>query len=168
MKRCLVLLAGCFLLLFTVQVFAQQEDVTTSSPTDAFWVSYWAQPPVILNGPPEAAFNQGIQDILFPVDVANDPSNPDALENNIRYLQEHPDVRFYIHGYASTIGAWDYNLLLSQRRADFVKQTLVDKGISEDRIVSSVGWGQMYPECVQPDEACWNQNQVVRFVYSPD
>ena len=60
--------------------------------------------------------------------------NPNALDDDARWLTEHPNVRFYIDGYASTRGDQTYNLILSQRRADWVKQSLVSRGVPEDRI----------------------------------
>jgi outer membrane protein OmpA-like peptidoglycan-associated protein len=44
-------------------------------------------------------------------------------------------------GYSSSRGELIYNLVLSQRRADWVKQALVSGGIAENRIVAAVGWG---------------------------
>ena len=60
-----------------------------------------------------------------------------------------------------------FNLALSQRRADWVKQTLVSRGISESRIVLAVGWGQLYPVCAELNDQCWSRNRIVRFLYSP-
>lgn len=68
---------------------------------------------------------------------------------------------------ASSRGELIFNLALSQRRANWVKQTLVSRGISENRIVLAVGWGQLYPVCAELNDECWSRNRIVRFLYSP-
>jgi OOP family OmpA-OmpF porin len=76
-------------------------------------------------------------------------------------------VRFFVDGYASITGNMVYNLALSQRRADWVKQTLVSRGISENRIVVAAGWGELYPACAEDTQECRNRNKLVRFMYYP-
>lgn len=58
--------------------------------------------------------------------------------------------------------------LLSQRRADWVRQVLVGRGISDNRIKVAAGWGELYPVCPEENDECWSKNRLVRFVYSPD
>lgn len=81
---------------------------------------------------------------------------------------DHPSVDLDIDGYASTRGEdIVYNLRLSQRRADWVKQALISRGIPENRIRLAVGWGQLYPVCLERDDECWTKNRLVRFSYAP-
>ena len=57
------------------------------------------------------------------------------------YLKDNPDAKITVNGYASPEGTEEYNLQLSQRRADAVKNILVDKyGIAADRI-NAIGHG---------------------------
>lgn len=148
-------------------LFAQQEF--SEPPADiAFWVAHWGQPRVVLFGPEEEAFNQNMHEIMFPWNDHAGPSNPSALDENVQWLKDHPSGRVYVYGYASSRGELIYNLALSQRRADWVKQTLINKGIPESRIALAVGWGQLYPVCPELKDECWSRNRLVRFVYSPD
>lgn len=157
------------MLLFTGAPLLAQDNAANSPNDAAYWEAYWAQPKVILHGPEEQAFYQNMQDVMFPWNNSTDPSNPSALDANAQWLKEHPSVRLDIAGYASTRGEdIVYNLVLSQERADFVKQELINRGVPQDRIVSSAGWGQLYPSCQENDEECWSKNRVVRFVYSPN
>jgi outer membrane protein OmpA-like peptidoglycan-associated protein len=173
--RC-VLVVLTMLLLTGIEMFAQQRTSEASadvaslqqSPTDvAFWVDYWGKPRVALFGSEEEAFNQSMQAIVFPWNIYDAPSNPNILDANVQWLKDHPSDRFYITGYASAEGGLGYNLNLSGRRADWVKQTLISKGIPESQIVMAVGWGQLYPVCAGFNEDCLSQNRLVRFVYSP-
>ena len=49
-----------------------------------------------------------------------------------------------IQGHTDNVGTEESNLKLSQDRADTVKNYLVNKGISNDRI-TSIGYGQSMP-----------------------
>jgi outer membrane protein OmpA-like peptidoglycan-associated protein len=64
-----------------------------------------------------------------------------SIEHVANYLKDHPDVNVTVNGYASPEGTEEYNLNLSQRRADAVKAILVDKyGIASTRI-NAIGHG---------------------------
>ncbi len=167
MSRHIFLLSIALLLAAAATALAQ---AGSSEPkTDvAFWVDHWSRPPVIVFGPEEEVFYQNMQIVLFPYDNHDDPTNPIALESNVQWLKDHPNVRFYVDGYASSRGDWLYNLGLSQRRADWVKQALVSRGIAERRIKVSAGWGELYPVCPETNDECWSKNKVVRLVYSPN
>jgi peptidoglycan-associated lipoprotein len=105
---------------------------------------------------------------MFARDDSNDPTDPGTFDNDVRWLKDHPNDRFYVQGYASSRGDLIYNLALSQRRANWVKETLISRGIAADRIKLAVGWGQLYPVCPELNDACWNKNRLVRFLYSPN
>ena len=166
--NCRLILAETALLLLTSAGMLAQQGPLEPSEDVAYWVAYWAQPRVILFGPEEQAFNQNLHEIMFPWNDHDEPSNPGTVDDNVRWLKEHPSDRFYIDGYASSRGTLIYNLALSQRRADWVKQTLISKGIAENRIVLAVGWGQLYPVCPETNDECWSKNRLVRFSYAPN
>jgi outer membrane protein OmpA-like peptidoglycan-associated protein len=154
-------------LLTSTGVFAQQ-GASESSADVAFWVDYRERPRVVLFGPEQEAFNKNVHEIMFPWNDHDKPSNLSLLDDNVQWLKDHPATRFYVEGYASSRGELIYNLALSQRRADWVKQALISKGIPEDRIVLAVGWGQLYPVCREMNDECWSKNRLVRFSYSPN
>jgi outer membrane protein OmpA-like peptidoglycan-associated protein len=133
----------------------------------AFWVDHWSRQPLSFS-PDEEAFNRSMQVILFPWNDHDEPSNPKALDDDVQWLKDHPTVRFYVDGYASSRGEQLYNLNLSQRRAEWVKQVLVNRGIPESRIRVAAGWGQLYPVCPELNDDCWSKNRLVRLVYAPD
>ena len=64
-----------------------------------------------------------------------------SIEHVAKYLKDNPNVNVTVNGYASPEGTEEYNLKLSQRRADAVKKILVDKyGIAASRI-NTIGHG---------------------------
>jgi outer membrane protein OmpA-like peptidoglycan-associated protein len=133
-----------------------------------YWVDYWSRPPVNLFGPEQEEFNKNMQPILFPWNDHDEPSNPGVLDSDVQWLKDHPNARFYIDGYASSRGEMIYNLALSQRRADWVKQALLSRGIPENRITIAAGWGQLYPVCPELNDECWSKNRLVRFLFAPN
>ena len=158
-------LAIPFALLFAATT--AQLSVADSFTDDAFWVAYWSQPKTNLYGSDEATFNQSLKEVLFARNEYDRCLNPDALDDDARWLKAHPDARFFIDGYASKRGETIYNLVLSQRRADWVKQSLLSRGVPENQIRLSVGWGELYPTCVDETDECRAKNKLVRFTFLP-
>ena len=72
-----------------------------------------------------------------------DESYP-ILYNAVKTLLENPGIKIEIQGYTDNVGSEQYNLRLSQIRADFVKSYLISKGISPDRL-QAVGYGESNP-----------------------
>jgi outer membrane protein OmpA-like peptidoglycan-associated protein len=165
MKCCWVFTIAMVLLFTGPAAFAQQQ-VSVGSKDDAFWIAYWESPRLFF-GSEEEAFYKNMKEVMFPWNNHDEPSNPGVLDENVQWLKDHPNVRFYVDGYASSRGELIYNLNLSQRRAQWVKQALVSRGISDNRIVLAVGWGQLYPVCPELNDECWSRNKLVRFIYSP-
>ncbi|MCF6154614.1 MAG: VWA domain-containing protein [wastewater metagenome] len=66
------------------------------------------------------------------------------LSNIVDVLQKNPDMHIRIEGHTDNIGSMEYNIDLSQKRAQAVKNYLVGKGIHESR-VSTVGFGYKKP-----------------------
>jgi outer membrane protein OmpA-like peptidoglycan-associated protein len=123
---------------------------------------------VILFGPEQAEFNQAMKEVPFAWNEHEATTDADALQSDVQWLKDHPSVRFYIEGYASTRGEdIIYNLVLSAKRAETMRQTIVGMGIPEDRIVLTTGWGQLYPVCPEKNDACWTRNRRVIFRYVP-
>ncbi len=60
------------------------------------------------------------------------------------FLKKYPDRSVLIEGHTDDMGTYEYNLGLSQRRADSVKSWLVSQGVSTARIVTS-GKGEGLP-----------------------
>lgn len=150
---------------FTGIAMAQQGAL--SSADVAFWVSYWAGPPVILFGADQENFYKNMKNVMFLRNDYDSPVNPSALDDDVRWLKDHPSVRFCVWGFSSITGERTYNLMLTQKRADWVKQALVSRGIPESRILFAVGWGELYPDCAEDTQECRDRNKLVRLIYFP-
>ncbi|MCK5087468.1 MAG: OmpA family protein, partial [Melioribacteraceae bacterium] len=86
-----------------------------------------------------------IYDVNFGFDSSNlSANNQKKLDDLIEKLKIRSSVKVKVEGYTDSVGPAAYNLKLSKRRADVVKQYLVDKGIKSDRI-STIGFGEKNP-----------------------
>jgi outer membrane protein OmpA-like peptidoglycan-associated protein len=72
-----------------------------------------------------------------------DSDQPNGLED-IQYLEflmkDNPGITVEISGHTDNTGPVEYNKVLSQKRADAIKNYLIDHGINKSRIVA-VGYG---------------------------
>ena len=66
------------------------------------------------------------------------------VERVADFLQKNPTRNILIEGYTDSVGSDDFNLTLSRKRADAVKEQLVANGISPDRITTK-GYGKQFP-----------------------
>ncbi len=116
----------------------------------------------------QADFRQNTKDILF--DYNSSEITPDAQQNAVtpdaQWLKSHPDVHFYIDGYADWRGNVVYNVILAGERAQAVQEALVQQGVSPEQIRITAGWGKLYPLCADQDESCWQQNRRVHLTYA--
>ncbi len=82
-------------------------------------------------------FTGVIQGIYFDVDkdTIKAKSRP-TLDAAVKVLKDFPDVKVEVSGHTDSDGDRQHNVDLSQRRADSVKQYLVDKGIDTGRITT--------------------------------
>jgi outer membrane protein OmpA-like peptidoglycan-associated protein len=85
------------------------------------------------------------QDVLFDFDKSNLRPEADAiLAPVLEMLQRDPSLKVDIEGHADWMGSDDYNIRLSQRRAQAVVEWLVARGIARERL-NAVGKGEREP-----------------------
>jgi outer membrane protein OmpA-like peptidoglycan-associated protein len=75
-------------------------------------------------------------------------------------LRDDPNVRISIIGFTDSIGSEEYNLRLSQRRADATADYLISQGVSQSQIVTE-GLGEQQPRASNETEAGRAQNRRV-------
>lgn len=85
------------------------------------------------------------EDLRFPVSRAELPTSElPSLDSIARLLRDYPKLRARIEGHTDSGGREETNLELSQKRADAVKQALVDRGVEAERLVAE-GIGEARP-----------------------
>jgi len=102
---------------------------------------------------------------------AIEPIYFDFNENSIRLDQESSVTRnadclrerlgsYIVEGHCDERGSDEYNLALSQRRAAAVVRVYKQHGVAKT-MMSTLGYGEEKPSCVEPNDACWQQNRRV-------
>lgn len=84
-------------------------------------------------------------DVLFAFDKADlSPQAAPRLDKLARFLTQFPDRKVLIEGYTDSVGAEIYNLSLSERRAQAVRDALAQRGVDSTRIAAR-GYGKAHP-----------------------
>lgn len=85
------------------------------------------------------------------------------LDQVANALKAEPDIKVLINGHTDSTGKRDYNIDLSQRRAESVKNYLVSKGVSAERLTAT-GYGPDRPVASNDTTEGRAQNRRVEFV----
>lgn len=105
-----------------------------------------------------------LQDILFSVNEAELASGSDrTLDKVAEFLNEYEDRRLEIKGYTDATGSDTYNLGLSERRAQTVKDALVERGVDPNRITTE-GYGEQSPVASNDTSTGRQQNRRVEIL----
>ena len=83
------------------------------------------------------------------------------LDAQSAWLRRYGAVKVRIEGNADERGPREYNLALGARRANSVRDYLVEKGVTADRI-STISFGKEQPIDAGSGEASWDKNRNAR------
>ena len=89
-------------------------------------------------------------------DIRDDASP--ILDSQAGWLKRYPSVRVRIEGNADERGTREYNLALGARRANSVRDFLVGRGVTADRI-STISFGKEQPIDPGTSEDAWQKNR---------
>ena len=77
-------------------------------------------------------------------------------------LKSNPNLKVVVEGHTDDVGAADYNLRLSDDRADSVRKALIDRGIAKKRL-EAVGFGEAKPIASNKSSKGRAENRRVEF-----
>lgn len=88
------------------------------------------------------------------------------LKQNLDVLSKHPELSVLIYGFADSRGKESYNLPLSKKRAQHVKDYLVSKGLDKKQIEQVNGKGEEFilNKCTEGVECSDPEHEVNRRV----
>ncbi len=105
-------------------------------------------------------------DVLFDIDKADlKPGGVQTVERLAEFMKEYENYRVRVEGYTDSTGEASYNRDLSLRRAQAVRDELLQEGISADRIEVQ-GFGEEYPKATNTSAAGRQENRRVEIVIS--
>ena len=81
-----------------------------------------------------------------------------TLVKQSQWLNNYNRYAFTIEGHADERGTREYNIALGARRAETVRQYLVSRGVSAQRM-RTISYGKERPVALCNDISCWSQNR---------
>lgn len=105
-------------------------------------------------------------DVLF--ETAKSDLKAGAIANISKlavFLNQYPDRTVTIEGHTDNVGNEDYNLGLSQRRANAVQQYLISQGIASNRLTAT-GKGENFPVASNETPSGRQMNRRVEVIIS--
>jgi OmpA-OmpF porin, OOP family len=103
----------------------------------------------------DVLFSTGKTDLL--------PGAMNTIDKLAAFLQEYPEKTVLIEGHTDNVGTEDYNMDLSERRAQSVKEALVQVGVDASRI-DTLGLGETSPITDNSTSAARLKNRRVEIV----
>jgi outer membrane protein OmpA-like peptidoglycan-associated protein len=102
--------------------------------------------------------------VHFGLDAVKLSPEEDAILTEVaNTLRARPDlVRVEVQGHTDSQGGAAYNLTLSQKRAEVVRQALLDRGVAPEQLVAR-GYGQQFPIADNATEEGRAENRRVEF-----
>jgi outer membrane protein OmpA-like peptidoglycan-associated protein len=93
---------------------------------------------------------------------------PDAqrsLDQIAAFLNEHAERRVQVEAFTDSRGTNDYNIELSQSRADAVAMAMIQRGIDAER-VRAMGYGAAFPVAANDNDGGRQLNRRVEIIVS--
>ncbi len=81
-----------------------------------------------------------------------------TLDKQAQWLSHYNRYAFTIEGHADERGTREYNIALGARRAETVREYLISRGVSAQRM-RTISYGKERPVAVCNDISCWSQNR---------
>ncbi len=81
-----------------------------------------------------------------------------TLDHQAEWLNHYANYAFTVEGHADERGTREYNIALGARRAQTVRDYLISRGVSAQRM-HTISYGKERPVAVCDDISCWSQNR---------
>jgi outer membrane protein OmpA-like peptidoglycan-associated protein len=86
-----------------------------------------------------------------------------SIDKLAEFMRRHPNQKVVVEGFTDNVGSEDFNLELSQRRADAVRDRLAANGVSPHRVITE-GYGEHYFVASNDTDEGRRQNRRVEIV----
>ena len=113
---------------------------------------------------PIGALAQVFQTVYFNTDefTIKKPEHLHVVNKMATYLQSHPHTSIFVEGFCDQRGPEAYNLALGSRRANYVRNLLIEKGVNGEQIYTiSYGKERLADTSNTPDG--WAKNRRAQF-----
>jgi len=107
-------------------------------------------------------------DVTFDHDsAAVRPGLYNEIDRIAQVMVQYPETQIFVQGYTDSTGNEAYNQTLSQRRAEAVKNLLVQRGVSPQR-VTAMGYGESQPVATNATAVGRQMNRRVEIRIKPN
>lgn len=107
-------------------------------------------------------------DVLFGTDLARlNPNGMNTAQKLADVLQQNPQRKVLIEGFTDSTGSVAHNQELSERRAEAVRDVLLEMGVARDRVAIR-GYGEAHPVAANDTKESRQLNRRVEIVLSGD
>lgn len=113
---------------------------------------------------PKGALAVVFHSIYFDTDdySVKNPETQSALHKITSYLKSHPKTHIFVEGHCDQRGAEAYNLALGTRRANAVRNALIQQGVSTEQ-VHTISYGKEKPADTRNVPEAWTKNRRAQF-----
>ncbi len=94
--------------------------------------------------------------------VIKGDDNAQTIRKASNYLSSHPNAYIFVEGHTDERGAEAYNLALGSRRANAVRNELLNNGVSPDNVFT-ISYGKERPLVMESHEEAWSANRRAEF-----
>ncbi len=106
----------------------------------------------------------GLQTVFFDFDKSTiSGGERTKLQGNADWMKKNSGYKMTIEGHCDSRGSNEYNLSLGERRANAVKQMLIDMGVPTSRL-TTVSYGEEKPLVQGDSDAAMAKNRRANFV----
>jgi outer membrane protein OmpA-like peptidoglycan-associated protein len=106
-------------------------------------------------------------DVTFDFDSVNvRPGLYNEIDRIAQIMVKYPQTQIVVEGHTDSVGAESYNQRLSERRAEAVKNLLVQRGVDPYR-VTTIGYGESRPVATNAEAAGRQLNRRVEIRIKP-
>lgn len=88
--------------------------------------------------------------------------NLQTIHNIAEFMRHQPNVYVFVEGHTDERGPQAYNLALGSRRANSIRNLLINEGINPDRLFT-ISYGKERPVILERHEEGWSKNRRGEF-----
>lgn len=85
------------------------------------------------------------------------------LKLQVKWLRAHADAEVLVAGHCDIRGSREYNMVLGEKRAQWIKTFFMKSGVNGTRI-NFISYGKERPNCLNDTEACHSENRRAHIV----
>ncbi len=131
------------------EVSSDEGTIVETSPETAS-IEPGSQEDLIVNVGDRVFFNYDSSEL--------DSDAQELLQDQVAWLKQYSNVSVIVEGHCDERGTREYNLALGEKRAQSVKNYLINLGISPDR-VSTISYGKERPDVEGSYDDAWTKNR---------